>query len=101
METDLYQSGHKSHLNYKQTYFDKYDYLRFIHSKKLVHREVIEKTIGKKLEPDEIVHHKNGNKFDNRPENLKRCKNKLEHHLIHGGNTSRYNVKQSSLFEYS
>jgi len=98
METDLYQNGHKSHYNYRQTCFDKYGYLRFIHSRKLVHRCVLEKTIGKKLEPDEIVHHKNGNKFDNRPENLKRCKNKLEHHMIHGGNISTSDIKQSLLF---
>ena len=94
METELCQNEHKSHHNYKQTYFDKYEYLRFVHSKKLVHRDVIEKTIGQKLEPDEIIHHKNGNKFDNRPENLRRCKNRLEHHRVHGKN----NGKQSFLF---
>jgi hypothetical protein len=37
----------------------------------LQHREVMEQVLGRKLKPQELVHHKNSNKRDNSPTNLK------------------------------
>jgi hypothetical protein len=47
------------------------------------HRLVVEKSIGRIIEPYEKVHHINGIVDDNRVENLVLCKNSSEHHSYH------------------
>jgi len=48
----------------------------------LVHRQVVESYIGRKLRKDEIVHHINGNKMDNRIQNL-RIMTVQAHNILH------------------
>jgi hypothetical protein len=61
--------------NYKRILIDgKYKYL---------HRHIMETYLNRKLLDIEFVHHKNGNKFDNRIENLEILTNQKKHMIKH------------------
>lgn len=49
----------------------------------LEHILVAEQTVGRQLKDGEVVHHKNGLRDDNRPENLMVCESTKEHHRQH------------------
>ena len=67
----------------RKTYKDNNGYLRFNNSNKLVHRRVVEKNIGRRLLPNEIIHHRDGNKLNNNIENLQIFSSQDEHHSLH------------------
>jgi hypothetical protein len=58
----------------------------------LLHRVVMENHIGRYLSPEEVVHHINENKSDNRIENLFLCSG-AEHAAIHN-RIKRYSLKE-------
>ena len=45
------------------------------------HRAIMEGILGRTLNKSEVVHHKNGNKVDNRPENLE-VMSRAEHDFV-------------------
>jgi hypothetical protein len=55
------------------------------------HRAVAEQKIGRKLRPGEIVHHKDGNKRNNSPDNLEIFRSQKEH--------AAYHVKETRFFK--
>ncbi len=65
------------------TYIDDNGYRRFSDSDKLVSRWVAEKKLGRELDDEEVVHHKNRDKGDNNPKNLWVFENQDEHDSAH------------------
>ena len=53
-----------------------------------IHREIMEKYLGRKLGQDEVVHHKNGDGLDNRIENLE-VVDRMEHYKYHAEERKR------------
>lgn len=64
----------------------KYKYKQIQDNGKLiyVHRKIMEEHLERKLKKGEIVHHINGNTYDNRIENLELWEGRKEHAKFHG-----------------
>lgn len=63
------------------------------HLGKRIHRAVAEKMLGRPLRPGEVVHHINGDKHDNRPENLMVFSSQQDHVAYHAAHPEESGVQ--------
>ncbi len=71
-------------------YIDSKGYLRYTQNDKLVHREVAERMLGRKLRPEEVVHHIDRDKTNNAPSNLWVFPSQAEHDRVHEMDAEKY-----------
>lgn len=63
--------------------YDGYEVVSTVNGRYFTHRRIMENYLGRPLTSDEIVHHKNGNKLDNRLENLELTSRSLHQKELH------------------
>jgi len=80
---------------FSDVYKNERGYLRYKDSGKFVHRYVAEKKLGRKLRPEEVVHHIDRDKTNNSRENLWVFKNQAEHDKTHKYDAKRFGKEAS------
>lgn len=74
----------------RKTFVAENGYVYFVNSHKSVHRWVMEKSLGRKLYQEEVVHHLDGNKQNNKIYNLKLFPNQEAHDKHHREHLKKY-----------
>jgi len=84
----------------RKTYIGSNGYVYFLDSNKLVHRWAMEKSLGRRLRREEVVHHIDGDKLNNRIENLRLFSNQEEHDKFHREHLKNYGTWYEEIPEY-